>query len=198
MDQESIKTPQSLPPQKEEQWKDIISIIFLIALPFVGLILMWLLASWSKKTKVVITLVITIIPVIIIVSIIGTTMVAVDQVRDSAEDVKDVTRDIIRRNDMGIISALQEEYRIRNNQYYSSINYPLVILTHAEIPIEMSIEMPVDPTTKNPYGWIDNTMNPQKFCAYAALEETGWITASHRGVNECTDAKPTLNDCCFP
>ena len=117
-------------------------------------------------------------------------MIAVNQVKDSAEDVKDVTRDIIRRNDMGIISALQEEYRIRNNQYYSSINYPLVIL--------LDIEMPVDPATKNPYGWIDNTMNPQKFCAYAVLEEEGWVTASHKGVNECTDTKPTLNDCCFP
>ena len=74
MDQESTNIPQNLPPQKEEQWKDIISIIFLIVLPFIGLILMWLLASWSKKTKVVITLVITIIPIIMIVTIIGTTL----------------------------------------------------------------------------------------------------------------------------
>ena len=194
MNQESIKMPQDLSLQKEEQWKDIISIVFLIVFPFIGLILMWLLASWSKKTKVVITLVITIIPVIMIVTIIGTTMVAVD----SVEDVKDMARDAARRTDMNIINTTQESYHMMNNQYYSSIDYPLVILLHAEIPIEMSIEMPVDPATENSYGWIDNTMNPQKFCAYAVLEEKGWVTASHKGVNECTDTKPTLNDCCFP
>jgi len=177
MDQESTNIPQNLPPQKEEQWKDIISIIFLI-FPFIGLILMWLLASWSKKTKVVITLVITIISVIMIVTIIGI-----------EEDERSRTRDSMRRVDMSNIIFLQILHHTRYGQYYSSINYPLVILLET---------MPVDPTTENPYSWIDNTINPQKFCAYATLERGGWITASYRGVNECTDAKPTLNDCCFP
>jgi len=91
---------------------------------------------------------------------------------------------------MSNIIFLQILHHTRYGQYYSSINYPLVILLET---------MPVDPTTENPYGWIDNIMDPQKFCAYAVLEEEGWVTASHhKGLNECTDAKPTLNDCCFP
>jgi len=186
MNQESIKMPQDLPSQKKEQWKDIISIIFLIVFPFIGLILMWLLASWSKKTKVVITLVIIIVSVIMIVTIIGMTMVAIDL----GEDARSRTRDSMRRGDMSNIIFLQILHHTRYGQYYSSINYPLVILLET---------MPVDPTTENPYGWIDNIMDPQKFCAYAVLEEEGWVTASHhKGLNECTDAKPTLNDCCFP
>ena len=185
MDQESIKTPQSLPPQKEEQWKDIISIIFLIALPFVGLILMWLLASWSKKTKVVITLVITIIFVIIVIAIARPMITTLDDL----EYTRDIARDNARRSDMLNIITPQTLHHFKYGQYYSSINYPLVILLET---------MPVDPATENPYGWIDNTINPQKFCVYATLEETGWVTASHEGVNECTDIKPTLNDCCFP
>ena len=190
MNQESIKMPQDLPSQKEEQWKNIISIIFLIVLPFIGLILMWLLASWSKKTKAIITFVIILVFVIVIAIFIGSAGVAIDQTGDLLEE----TRDITRKHDMRTISDAQQLYRMHNNQYYSSINYPLVILSDFDMPFDM----PLDPATENSYGWIDNTRNPQKFCAYATLEEAGWFTASHRGLNECADIKPTLNDCCFP
>lgn len=59
MDQEPLKTiqPSTLPEKKEEEWKNVLSIVFLVAFPILGLILTWLLATWTKKTKSIITVV---------------------------------------------------------------------------------------------------------------------------------------------
>ena len=57
-------------------------------------------------------------------------------------------------------------------------------------------ETPTDPGNGT-YIWIDNTGDSQKYCAYAVLEEGGWVTASHRGSFECSDSAPTLNNCCL-
>jgi hypothetical protein len=49
---------QGQPPveKKESEWKNILTIIFLVLSPIVGLILMWLLAEWGRKTKRIVTL----------------------------------------------------------------------------------------------------------------------------------------------
>ena len=66
MDQEPVKDASDflLKERKEVEWRNILSAIFLLMSPFVGLILMWVLASWSKKMKVIIT-VVFILPFII-------------------------------------------------------------------------------------------------------------------------------------
>jgi len=54
--------------EKEGVWKNIITIIFLILVLPIGLILMWLLATWSKRTKIILTLVL-LIPIIAIAAL---------------------------------------------------------------------------------------------------------------------------------
>ena len=50
-------------------WQNILPIIFLVVIPLlIGLILMWPVATWSKKTKIIVTIVTS---VIIVLAIIG-------------------------------------------------------------------------------------------------------------------------------
>jgi len=64
MEPEFTKISPNLPipgqEKKKNEWKNIIAIVFLVLLPIVGLILMWLLATWSKKTKIIVTVVLLI------------------------------------------------------------------------------------------------------------------------------------------
>ena len=46
-----------------------------------------------------------------------------------------------------------------------------------------------------PYGWIDNTRDSQRFCAYADLEKDGFLVATHGGMEEITTEPRTLSDC---
>ena len=46
-----------LPAKTGWTWREILTLIFLILSPLIGVILMWTLARWSKKTKIIITLI---------------------------------------------------------------------------------------------------------------------------------------------
>ena len=118
---------------------------------------------------------------------------APQEVEKEIEAVRKTARDIRREADMGMVAIAQKLYFEEHDLYFTSVDWPPVIPGY--LP-----KMPTDPLehTKIPYVWVDNTGDNQRFCAYATLEKGGWFTASHRGTFECADAKPILNDCCFP
>jgi len=68
MDQEFQQktSSQSLPEKKKNYWRDILAIIALFIFPILGIVIMWFLATWKKKTKIIFTLLILYITIIII------------------------------------------------------------------------------------------------------------------------------------
>lgn len=103
---------------------------------------------------------------------------------------REAARDAAREADMRMIAIAQEIYYSDNDVYYASIGYPSAIGNYL-------IEAPRDPGN-NTYIWVNNTGDPKKFCVYATLEkEKGYYTASHNGNFKCSDAIPTLDNCCF-
>ncbi|MDP3990825.1 MAG: hypothetical protein Q8P63_00820 [Candidatus Nealsonbacteria bacterium] len=106
----------------------------------------------------------------------------------SLSDTQARVRDVRRQADIRMMVVAQEMYYSVNNHYYQSVNYP------SSIPGFIT-ETPADPAGKSPYGWINNTKNPQEFCAYADLEGDGFYVASRAGNGE-VDAQPILfSDC---
>ncbi len=76
MEQQHSTPPPSppLPPMSfSKEWggKETLSVVFLVLFLPIGLILMWTLANWSKKAKVIITIVL-LLPIITIDIIIAT------------------------------------------------------------------------------------------------------------------------------
>ncbi|RLC34647.1 MAG: hypothetical protein DRZ76_02335 [Candidatus Nealsonbacteria bacterium] len=189
MDEQYPTTPPPPPPAPSPQpkggsWKNVLTIVFLILFLPVGLILMWTIANWSKKAKIIVTVVLlaAIIPLIAIVGILSSIILV------SIKGVKEVAGDAARKADMRQIVIAQEMYYEMNDQYYQSVNYPV------SIPGFMT-KMPKDPKTNGPYGWIDNTRDSQKFCAYADLEKNGYYVATHGGNGEIATKPRTISDC---
>ena len=48
-------TPSTTQIPKNENWKTILTIVFLVVLWPIGLILTWFLAPWKRKVKIIIT-----------------------------------------------------------------------------------------------------------------------------------------------
>lgn len=180
MEQQYPPTPPIPPPSKEWTWKETLSVVFLVLLPIVGLILMWAIANWSKKVKIIITLVL-LLPIIAIGILSGAVLITLEEAREAARDAK-------RMADMRQIAIAQDMYYAENDVYYTSVNYPPSIGGYLA-------ETPTDPKTEAPYGWIDNTGDNQKFCVYADLERNGFYVASHTGVGEIAVEPRTLSDC---
>jgi len=111
------------------------------------------------------------------------------------EKARIMARDSTRKADMRQIVTAQEMYYGGGDwRYYQSDGKTWPSAIGSYMP-----KVPTDPLedTKTPYTWVDNTDDDQKFCVYATLERGGWYGASHEGNYECSDVKPTLNDCCF-
>jgi len=106
----------------------------------------------------------------------------------SMGEAREVARDAVRKANMRMINVVQEIYYGENDAYYTSVSYPSRIGFHMA-------ETPADPLTKDPYGWVDNTRNNQKFCVYADLEKDGFYVAAHGGNGEVATKPYTLSDC---
>lgn len=182
MDQQ-YPTTLPIPPSPSKGWtgKETLTVIFLILLPIVGLILLWTIANWSKKAKAIITVVL-LLPIIAAIGILSSTVLV------SMGGARETARDAIRKVDMRQIVTAEEIYFGINDQYYQSVSYP------TNIPGVM-FQIPTDPTSKGPYGWINNVGNSQKFCAYADLEKGGFYIASQKGNGEISTKPATLLDC---
>jgi len=136
-----------------------------------------------KKAKklLIIGIVIPIVWIIAYFGIMAVVLVSTDRAREAA-------RDTSRMADMRMIVTAQEMYYGENDAYYTSVSYP------SRIGFYM-VKTPTDPKTKGPYGWVDNTRDSQKFCAYADLKKGGFYIASHKGNGEITKEPFTLSDC---
>ncbi len=133
----------------------------------------------------------SVVPIIIIAVVVGIIPIGIftSIVLVSMNGAREAARDVARQADMRMISTAQEIYYGENDAYYTSVNYPSRIGSYMT-------KTPNDPKD-NIYIWINNTSDPKKFCVYASLEKGGYYTASHRGSFKCSDAIPTLTDCCF-
>ena len=108
-------------------------------------------------------------------------------------------RNATRKADMRQIITAQEMFMGENERYYEN--------TGATWPTAIDTYMPVVPNDPSggtaTYVWVDNYTtdgDEQKFCAYATLEVPSgtYYAASQDGNFECTDAEPSLADCCKP
>jgi len=181
--EQTTPMPASPMPERSDRQKinNIITIIALIVFLPVGLILMWLLASWNKKAKIIITVIAGILIITLVVILPMMVLVAMEGAREAAKDA-------VRRADMHMIVTVQEMYYGEHDQYHQSVNYP------PSIPFYMPV-MPTDPLTRESYEWIDNTGEPQRFCAYVDLKTNGFYVASHKGTGEVPIKPRTLADC---
>jgi type II secretory pathway pseudopilin PulG len=177
---QNIQTAPIPVPVRKWGGKETLTLIFLIFLPIVGLILTWTITNWSKKAKIIVTIIFLIIPAIAVIGILSTiTLVSLSDVREDARDAK-IT------SDMRIISITQEMYFSQNGRYIASIDYPA-----GEV---VSFEMPTSPGGVN-YEWINNLLDDQGFCAYAQLSDNTFMIANQIGVGTKGSEPKNLLDC---
>lgn len=138
----------------------------------------------------------TLIELLVVIAIIG---VLASIVLVSMGGARQSARNAVRKADMRQIVSAEEMYYGANDDYYTcngtgadcgALTWPTAISTYM-------VKTPTDPGTGTPYVWVNNTGNPQQFCAYATLENpVVYYTASHAG-NFQSATLPTLAACGF-
>ena len=146
----------------------------------------------------------TLIELLVVIAIIGllasVVLVSMTNARRSA-------RDATRKADMRQLVTAQSLYYSYNKDYKTLNGYPDSI---TDLTNTYMVTTPKDPGTAAAYGFVNNTLDAQKFCYYAILETTcksgaspPWLiyTASQMG-NFCKLAAPSgatdalkLTDC---
>jgi hypothetical protein len=168
----------------KNSWKEILVIACLvfsfynIIFPILGIILTLVLGrKWEIKRKI-----------ILIVLFIVISLVQSYSSRSLLERRNSALGDFNRIQDMTKIFVAQQEYRLEYGVYYTSQKYPQSIEG-------LLMEAPVDMEREEPYGWIDNTDDNLRFCAYAFLDSGEFYLSSHRGAGRGNKKPLTLFDC---
>ena len=143
--------------------------------------------SLNKKTRGF-----TLIELLVVIAIIG---ILAAIVLVSLSGARSKARDAVRQSDIRQISLAMEMYYDSNNGAY---------LQSDAMPKEIGEflkPVPLDPSTKQDYGWVDNSSDSSKYCAYATLENKGtcnttrYFAASHKGTKELCDVTSWTLDC---
>lgn len=136
----------------------------------------------------------TLIELLVVIAIIG---ILASIVLVSMGNARQQARDVRRQADMRQIVSAQELYYGNNEGYYTASSTPTSI---GDANTTYMAVVPKDPGTGNAYGWVNNTSDNQRFCAYATMENKGtctttrYYTASHKGNSEACDVSSwTLN-----
>lgn len=168
-----------VPPVRKWGGKETLTLIFLIFLPVVGLILTWTITNWSKKAKIIVTIIFLLLPAVAIIGILSTiTLVSLGGARDNAKDAR-ITADI------NMINLAQEFYYAQNYRYFTSTYLPEKIDSFAM------------PETAEGYGyeWVNNLSDDQKFCVYAQLSDETFIITTQIGTGKRSTEPRTLSEC---
>lgn len=119
----------------------------------------------------------------------------VEKLKEEAEvsPIKAKARDASRQVDLRQIVTAMEMYYTQKDKYFQSKIIP------TSIGIYMR-EIPKDPLTDKPYGWLDNTFgvligcDDQHYCFWVELEGGGYYVASEKGTKELS-VKPINCPC---
>ena len=143
--------------------------------------------SLNKKTRGF-----TLIELLVVIAIIG---ILAGIVLVSLSGARSKARDAVRQSDIRQISLAMEMYYDSNNGAY---------LKSGTMPKEIGDflkPVPLDPSTKGDYGWVDNSSDSTRYCVYATLENKGtcgttrYFAASHKGTKELCDVTSWTLDC---
>lgn len=98
--------------------------------------------------------------------------------------------DGVRKSDMQQIVSAMQAYYGENGVYPAYASYPDAVGAYLA-------RTPRDPRTGGPYGWIDNSENGGRFCAYAALgtSPVTYYTASPEGTGVVNNPPASLEEC---
>ncbi len=132
----------------------------------------------------------TLIELLIVIAIIG---VLASIVLVSMGGARSKARDAVRQSDARQIGSAMELYYGDSDAYLASATVPTAISTYM-------VTFPTDPKGGVSYGWVDNSLDDQKYCVYMTMENKGsctttrYYTSSHKGTAEvCDTAAWTLS-----
>jgi len=168
------------PEQKNGDWKNIIAIIFLVIFTPLGLILMWAIADWTKKVKVVITIIL-LLPILLVVFLMSTITVTSFQGASSrASDSRIISAIAMSRTKMTFLKANEG----------SLVDFNCQHIEMKELCNEVKGQGSELRVVKNSSG--------SEACVYAKMqsEENQWYCADNKGGAGWVREDPNNNGYC--
>ena len=185
--------PSSSPKDKEGEWKNILTIIFLVVAPIIGLILVWALATWSKRTKTIVTIVVSIPIVLAIIGIfVAMSLVSSSNVSQSQRIAVDskITGDITQlRTVAEMIDADDNSYSAfcdtNHTLNVANTHYPQIKWTEDDIISQF-------PKGTRPADVITCYANNDKYCVSAKLLSGKYYCVDSTGATSPSEGQTSV------